>query len=124
MCPIWTASTRARRLIERTLRIFIDEDGLLVVDQEPIRRKATDTHALIWRLPASQPFVFPDDNAIVLSGESLPSDLTRGVIGPQRRVFACVYTRTGPAIWKYTVRVIHKETLEPLTSLDPSVFQN
>jgi len=104
-------------------RIYVDDDGLLVVDQEPIRRKAGDTHAIIWRLDASQPFIFADDNAIVLSGDPLPPDLVLRVHGEHRRAFICAYTRTTPAIWKYSVTVINKETGVPLTTLDPSVVQ-
>lgn len=104
-------------------RIYVDADGLLVVDQEPIRRRAADTHAIVWRLDMSQPFVFQDDSAIVLSGESLPPDLDLRVYGERKKVFICAYTRTRPALWKYTVRVINEKTLEPLTTLDPSIHQ-
>ena len=104
-------------------RIYVVENHLLVVDQEPIRRKAEDTHAIIWRLDMSQPFVFLDDSAIVLSGDDLPPDLVLRVIGEQRKAFLCAYTRTRPGIWKYTVRVINKHTSGPLTTLDPTVHQ-
>jgi len=107
----------------KNCRIYVDDDGLLVLDQEPLRRRANDTHPLIWRLSMSQPFIFPDDNAIVLSGDPLPPDFVSGVFGAQKKVFLCNYTRTGPAICKYTVRVLNKETLEPLTTLDPTVHQ-
>ncbi len=108
----------------KNCRIYVNEDGLLVLDQEPLRRGAHDTHPLIWRLSATSPFIFPDDNAIVMSGDPLPPDFVSGVLGAQKKVFLCSYTRTGPAVWKYTVRVIHRDTLEPLTTLDPSVHQN
>jgi hypothetical protein len=105
-------------------RIYVDEDGLLVLDQEPIRRRAGDTHAIIWRLDMSQPFIFADDSAIVLSGDPLPPDLILRVHGAQRKAFICAYTRTTPAIWKYSVTIINKETSQPLTTLDPSVHQH
>jgi hypothetical protein len=108
-------------------RIYVDENGLLVLDQEPLRRRADDTHALTWRLDMSSPYVFPDDGAITLTGtllNPLPGDLSCGVFGVRRKVFVCSYTRTGPAQWKYTVRVINESTSAPLTTLDPSVHQN
>jgi uncharacterized protein (DUF2249 family) len=107
----------------KNCRIFVDEDGLLVLDQEPLRRRATDTHPIIWRLSASQPYIFRDNEAIVLSGDPLPSGLDLRVHGEAKKVFICDYTRTGPAVWKYTVTVVHKDTLEPLTTLDPSIHQ-
>jgi len=110
----------------RNARVYVDEDALLVVDQEPLRRKAGDTHALTWRLDMASPYVFPDDSAIVLVGtiaNPLPADLSCGVYGVRRKVFLCGYTRTGPGQWKYTVRVINETTSAPLTTLDPSVYQ-
>ena len=111
----------------RNARIYVDENGLLVVDQEPLRRKADDTYALTWRLDMSSPYVFPDDSAITLTGtllNPLPGDLSCGVYGVKRKVFQCSYTRPGPRQWKYTVRVINENTSAPLTTLDPSVHQN
>ena len=105
-------------------RIYVVEDRFLVVDQEPIRCSANDTQTIIWRLDMSQPFVFPDNGAIVLSGDDpLPSGLVLRVVGAQRKVFLCTYTRTRPAIWKYSVRVINGITSEPLITLDPTVHQ-
>jgi hypothetical protein len=104
-------------------RIYVVENHLLVVDQEPIRRRAEDTQAIIWRLDMSQPFVFQDDSAIVLSGDDLPPDLVLRVLGEQRKAFLCAYRRTRPGIWKYTVRVINQQTSAPLITLDPTVHQ-
>jgi len=104
-------------------RIYVLENRLLVVDQEPIRRRAEDTQAIIWRLDMSQPFVFQDDSAIVLSGDDLPPDLVLRVLGEQRKAFLCAYRRTRPGIWKYTVRVINQQTSAPLITLDPTVHQ-
>jgi len=104
-------------------RIYVNEDGLLVLDQEPLRRGAHDTHPLIWRLSATSPFIFPDDDAIVLSGDPLPPNFVSGVLGAQKKAFLCSYTRTGPAVWKYTVRVVNSATSVALTTLDPTVHQ-
>lgn len=104
-------------------RIYVDEDGLLALDQEPLRRGAHDTHPLIWRLDMSSPFIFPDDKAIVLSGDPLPPDFEGRVFGAQKKVFLCTYTRTGPAVWKYSVRVVNSQTSVALTTLDPTVHQ-
>jgi hypothetical protein len=110
----------------KNARVYVDEDGLLVVDQEPLRRKANDTYALTWRLDMSSPYVFPDDGAIALIGtlfNPLPADLSCGIYGVRRKVFQCTYTRTGPALWKYSVKVINENTSAALTTLDPSVHQ-
>jgi len=100
----------------------------IIIDQEPVRRKHTDIEvALVWRLDQDQPYSFPDNNAIVLIGTAqypLPVPLDCGTVGPKRKVFACVYTRTGPADWKYTVRVRNDENPTELPKLDPSVHQN
>jgi hypothetical protein len=107
----------------KNCRIYVNEDGLLVLDQEPLRRRAHDTHPLIWRLPMSQPFIFPDDNAIVMSGDPLPPDFEGRVFGAEKKVFLCFYTRTGPAVWKYAIRVVNSQTSAELTTLDPTVHQ-
>ena len=102
--PIRTDSKGTRRPDRINCRIYVNEDGLLVLDQEPLRRGAHDTHPILWRLDMSQPFIFPDNDAIVLSGDPLPPDFRRGVFGAQRKVFLCSYTRTDRPVWKYTVR--------------------
>jgi hypothetical protein len=110
----------------RNARVYVDDDGQLVVDQEPLRRRATDTFTLTWRLDMSSPYVFPDDSAIILVGtiaNPLPADLSCGVYGVRKKVFQCGYTRTGPGQWKYTVKVINEKTSAPLTTLDPSIHQ-
>ena len=76
----------------KNCRIYVNEDGLLVLDQEPLRRGVHDTHPLIWRLSMSQPFIFPDDNAIVMSGDPLPPDF-EVVSSVHRRRFSCALTR-------------------------------
>ena len=106
----------------KNARIYVDEDGLLVVDQEPLRRRASDTHPLIWRLPESQPYIFPDDTAMVFSGDALPPDFESGVFGAQKKVFLCRYTRTAAATWKFSIRVVNTETSAE-TTLDPTVVQ-
>ena len=104
-------------------RIYVNEDGLLVLDQEPLRRRINDTHPLIWRLSATSPFIFPDDHAIVMSGDPMPPDFEGRVFGVQKKVFVCTYTRTGPAVWKYAIRVVNSQTSAELTTLDPTVHQ-
>lgn len=107
------------------VHIYVD-GGLIVIDQEPVRRKAVVAHVIQWRLDRAQPYSFPDNKAIVLIGTAqypLPVDLDCGTVGAKRKVFVCSYTRTGPALWKYSVRIKNDETGNELPMLDPTVHQ-
>ena len=108
---IRTASKGTRRPIGKTAASMSTRTACSCWIRSRFVAGVHDTHPLIWRLSMSQPFIFPDDSAIVLSGDPLPPDFVSGVFGAQKKVFLCNYARTGPAVWKYTVRVIHKENL-------------
>jgi hypothetical protein len=110
--------------------IFVDTDELLTIDQEPIRRSASDSTnvKLVWLLqkdpdPSILTYVFPDNDAIhPIQVEGVPIPITCGRESPKK--FVCRYTASGPAKWKYIVRVLNQVTGRELTKLDPWVHQN
>ena len=112
------------------IKIYITDEQLVVIDQEPVRRNATDSDVtLTWRLQqqgSGPDYSFPDDTAITFMGtvgSPLPPDLGCRTIGAPRKVFVCTYTRERKAQWKYTVRVKNNTTGVELPRLDPWVYQ-
>jgi hypothetical protein len=91
-------------------------EGHLTIDQEPIIVRRGESPVLIWRLPAHQGYIFPDD-AIVFN------DASRGgfdchVTGDREQV-QCV-DKAAPGRHKYTIKAQSGDkTLEPL---DPFVY--
>ncbi|HQR12547.1 MAG TPA: hypothetical protein PLW68_14575 [Casimicrobiaceae bacterium] len=106
--------------------IYVDTEELLTIDQEPVRRSATDSTnvKLVWLLEKDpNPYVFPDNDAIhPIQVEGTPIQITCG--RESEKKFVCRYTANGPAKWKYIVRVLNKVTQRELTKLDPWVHQN
>ena len=100
-------------------------DNTSVVDQEPVRPKASQGRVnIIWRLDASSDstYSFPDDDAIKLQasdGNPLPADLDCGAFGAKKKSFICTYTKLEtPKRWKYTVKLKNSAGTDP-TPLDP-----
>ncbi len=109
--------------------VYVDEDGLLTVDQEPVRQKNTSAadHLIVWRLPNTteyKKYIFASDDAVKLTGGDSPpvGGFQCRVLGPAKKVIACAYTRSMAKKWKYEI-LVRDTDANKLITLDPWIHQ-
>lgn len=118
------------------VKVFITDDGQIVLDQEPVRPTVrqgplgNEFYVVTWALDnssSSNTYVFPNDSAITFvatTGSSPPPGYRCQLAGPNRKAIWCLYPkRDTPFRWKYSITV-SKPDGSSLTALDPWVYQN
>ena len=93
-------------------------NGQIVVDQEPIY-VSTPGASIIWRVPTTAAFRFPDSNAITFT--NAPEGEFRCSTNGNGTQAVCVDRHSRTGTFKYTIRVI-QDGRE--LSLDPNVVNN
>jgi hypothetical protein len=91
----------------------------IVVDQEPIY-VSTQGASIIWRVPTTAAFRFPDSNAITFT--NAPEGEFRCNTNGNGRQVVCVDRHSRNGTFKYTIRLQQEgRNFEPL---DPNVVNN
>jgi hypothetical protein len=83
----------------RTTKVMVNQD-LLWIDQEPIIVRGTNVR-IVWQI-AAKGYEFPDDGIVF---EKAPADEFQCRILDKRQTFQCVDRNSGPARYKYTIRL-------------------
>ncbi len=109
-------------------RVFVQNDAVVVVDQEPIYIVQRDQNTIVWRLDPNAPYVFPRDEkqhpgiAFVPFGERprLNANCTRGT--DDARTYSCTYARAPKG--KYFYRITATRDDAKFVASDPTVMND
>lgn len=109
-------------------RVFVQNDAVVVVDQEPIYVVQRDQNTIVWRLDPNGPFVFPRDEKQHPGIEFVPfgdrprlnASCARGKDDP--RAYSCTYARAPKG--KYFYRITATKDDERFVASDPTVMND
>ena len=100
-------------------RVYVINDKLIAVDQEPIYITVPGEVTIVWELPWHQKFTFPADGIVIKGGAE---EFACGVEREGAR-FACRFKNSKrQATYKYTINVQLGNTR--LRPLDPTIFSD
>lgn len=91
--------------------------GIIVVGEDPIviGRDEKGEVRITWQLTPGSPYTFPEDGIVVAKG----SDKFHCRREAERQVFTCNHVHSGPARYKYTIKVEGPDHPEPF---DPTIM--
>lgn len=113
-----TETITARRPDPHNPGVHIAGGKFVVVDQEPIYVPFKEKNFVItWHLPAVSGYVFPEDGIEIAN----PAGEFNCKLQQNGQRFACAFRNSKLGRYKYTIKVLDKESRKLLEPLDPFI---
>jgi len=109
-------------------RVFVQNDAVVVVDQEPIYVVQRDQNTVVWRLDPNGPYTFPRDEKqhpgieFVAQGDRPRLNANCARVETDARAYACTYARAPRG--KYFYRITATRDDAKFVASDPTVMNN